>query len=686
MKSKMNKFFHNRFFDQPINISIITSFLIIVLIQVYFKNSEWIKDHLYKLYCFVNGSTLLVEIISAVISFMPIIISLLIKRCSALRKSKSIFSGKTEKNSTFLGLLTQEMINNENDLKMLDRQEQCENIIKHIESVQRKTKALNCLFLTGSSGSGKSILLNNFLKNMLEEKSEQCIIINKDYNEYEKIRKDIGDNSIIIMGQFEESLDNPKIYKCINEIISDSASPLFFIFSFPQEYFDRIHLLLTTDVGNSGLINSSTYFMCNDNHDIEQLLDIVNSYVGRGEEINECFGKCVNCLKKNGKLTDLIGLYKKEGIFLCSILAKIKLGISPLVEFSILSYIYEIYNDEINKNLEYYILDTDNVIDLYLDKWVNKFPNPETAQIILYLLSDRNIYIESDLKCVTFEPDYYFKKDSKCKLNMIDAMNSNSLICLNEKFSGSEFGVYVVHDYVGIKINDYCFKRLSHEIRQNIDYYRKIISQNRRGRMHVAESKEKIEILKRYNTNFYGNLNKCFLNLCIFIIIITSIVLTYFKGSQEATKSEYALTIMTTFNCLLSTYYIYNLLMRFFRVLNIRQFLLVAIMGTISVVSCFVVPRIWGISLGIEVVTLGLCLFFLKNKTVNMAQKEFARRGLLYVVLGILVISLGVAYTMHPSLIYHVFFIMYIFMCNWSHIKYHYMISSIGIANTIKTE
>ena len=301
-------------------------------------------------------------------------------------------------------------------------------------------------------------------------------------------------------------------------------------------------------------------------------------------------------------------------------------------------------------------------------------------------MSDRNIYIESDLKCVTFEPDYYFKKDSKCKLNMIDAMNSNSLICLNEKFSGSEFGVYVVHDYVGIKINDYCFKRLSHEIRQNIDYYRKIISQNRRGRMHVAESKEKIEILKRYNTNFYGNLNKCFLNLCIFIIIITSIVLTYFKGSQEATKSEYALTIMTTFNCLLSTYYIYNLLMRFFRVLNIRQFLLVAIMGTISVVSCFVVPRIWGISLGIEVVTLGLCLFFLKNKTVNMAQKEFARRGLLYVVLGILVISLGVAYTMHPSLIYHVFFIMYIFMCNWSHIKYHYMISSIGIANTIKTE
>ena len=29
MKSKMNKFFHNRFFDQPINISIITSFLLL---------------------------------------------------------------------------------------------------------------------------------------------------------------------------------------------------------------------------------------------------------------------------------------------------------------------------------------------------------------------------------------------------------------------------------------------------------------------------------------------------------------------------------------------------------------------------------------------------------------------------------------------------------------------------------
>lgn len=267
---------------------------------------------------------------------------------------------------------------------------------------------------------------------------------------------------------------------------------------------------------------------------------------------------------------------------------------------------------------------------------------------------------------------------------MIAAMNSNSLICVNENFSGFEFGVYAVHDYVGVKINDYCFKRLSHEIRQNIDHYRKIMSQNRIGRMHPAESREKRELLRRYNTNFCGNKNKWFVNFCTFIIMIVSIVLTYFNGSQGKTENEYALTIMTAFNCLFSSYYIYNLLIQFFRVLDMKQFLLVALMGTISVVSCFTIPRIWGISLGIEVVSLGLCLFCLKNKTVNMAQKEFARRGLLYGVLGVLVISLGIAYAMRPSLLYHVFFIMYVFMCNWSHIKYHYMISSIGVVNTIE--
>lgn len=698
MKTKLNKFFHSRFFDQPINISIITSFLIIVLMQTYFKNSEWIKENFYKLYHFVNESNLLIEIIGAIIPFVPIIISLLIKKCSALSNNKSIFSGRTEETRTFPGLITQEMIDNkkvtlnhcQNKPIMLDRQKQCANIIKHIKSVERKEKTLNCLFLTGSSGSGKSILLNNFLKDILEKSNEKCIIINKDYNEYEKIYQDIKDNSIIIMDQFEDSLDNPKIYRYIKKIISESQTPLFFIFSFPQEYFDRIHLSLTTVIEsneyNPGLINSSTYFMRNDDHDIKQLLHLVNTFVGRGQDVEECFKKCVSSLKENNNLNAVINseAYKQSTIFLCSILAKIKLGISPLVEFSIISYIYEIYKDEINKNLEYYILDTDNVIDLYLDKWVNKFPNPETAQIILYLLSDRNIYIESDLKCVTFEPDYYFNNDSKCKLNMIAAMNSNSLICVNENFSDFEFGIYAVHDYVGVKINDYCFKRLSHEIRQNIDHYRKIMSQNRIGRMHVAESREKRELLRRYNTNFCGSKNKWFVNFCIFIIMIASIVLTYFNGSQGKTENEYTLTIMTAFNCLFSTYYIYNLLIQFFRVLNMKQFLLIALMGTISVVSCFAIPRIWGISLGIEVVTLGLCLFCLKNKTVNMAQKEFARRGLLYVVLGVLVISLGIAYAMHPSLLYHVFFIMYVFMCNWSHIKYHYMISSIGVVNTIE--
>lgn len=179
MKSKLSKFFHNRFFHQPINISIITSFLIIVIMQIYFKNSEWIKEHFYNLYCLVNDSHLLVEIIGSVIPFMPIIISLLIKKCSALSKSESIFSGSTEETRIFPGLITQEMIDNkkvtlsqyQNKPIMLDRQKQRENIIKHIKSVECKEKALNCLFLTGSSGSGKSILLNNFLKDILEKKS-----------------------------------------------------------------------------------------------------------------------------------------------------------------------------------------------------------------------------------------------------------------------------------------------------------------------------------------------------------------------------------------------------------------------------------------------------------------------------------------------------------------------------------
>ena len=378
--------------------------------------------------------------------------------------------------------------------------------------------------------------------------------------------------------------------------------------------------------------------------------------------------KCVYLLKEYNTFHEIFNYekYHQSTIFLCSILAKIKLGISPLVEFSIISYIYALYHDEINKDLKKYILNTDYVIDLYLDKWVNKFPNPETAQIILYLISDRNVYIESDLKCVTFEPNYYFKKDSNCKFNIIMAMNSNCFICVKDNFIGYDFGVYSVHDYAGLKINEYCFKRLSNEIRQNIDHYRKIMSQNKQGRTGVAESKEKLKLLKRYNNNFYNTKNKIFINSCTFIIMIASIFISCYYGINNKSEKEYTLTILTAFNCLFSTYYIYNSIMQFFRVLNLKQYLLVTLIGTISVILCFITPKFWGISLGIEVVTLGVFLFCLKNKTVNMAQKEFLRRGRLFVVLGILIISLGVAYAIHPNILYHVFFIMYVTMCNWT--------------------
>lgn len=698
MKSRLSKFFHNRFLDQPINISIIISFLIIVFIQIYLKNSEWIEDHFYKLYQLVNNSNFLLEIIG--IPFIPSIISLIMKKFSRWAKSKPIFSGEIDETRFFPGLITQEMIDNkkvvlsqsQNKDKpiMLDRQKQCENIIKHIELLERKEKTLNCLFLTGSSGSGKSILINNFLKDKLERNNEKCIIINKDYNEYKQIYDTIkNEYSIIIMDQFEDSLSNPKIYKYISKLVNELHKPLLFIFSFPQEFFSRIHIALTkvfdSNEYNPCLINSSTYFIRNDDHDIEQLISLVNSFVGKGEDVEECLKKCVSSLKENNNFNSVINsrMHKQSTIFLCSILAKIKIGISPLVEFSIISYIYELYQNTINKNLENYILHTDYVIDLYLDNWVNKFPNPETAQIILYLLSDRNVYIESDLKCVTFEPDYYFKKDNNYELNIIMAMNSNSFIYVEENFTDFEFGVYSVHDYAGLKINDYCFKRLSNEIRQNVDHYRKIMSQNRQGRTGVAESEEKLKILKRYNNNFYNKKNKLFVNVCIFIIMITSIFISCYHGINIKSEKEYSLTILTAFNCLFSTYYIYNSIMQFFRVLNLKQYLLVTLIGTISVVLCFITPNIWGISLGIEVVTLGVFLFCLKNKTVNMAQKEFARRGTLYVVLGILIISLGVAYAIHPSILYHVFFIMYVLMCNWTHIQYNYMISNIGMINII---
>lgn len=709
MSSRLKDHLHFRFLDKKINLILIISFIIIILLQFYFYYSDWIQTHFYNFSKFIKDNNTIISLFISIIPISSIILSLF--PYNKDKKNTPIFNGQIEKTTIFAGLVTQNKIENEevilvknrpcdqNDFEkkpmIIDRKTQCENIQQHIISLQNKAKEkkLNCLFLTGSSGSGKSILIKNFLYKKLE-KSYKCHLIKNNYHDDDIIYRTLFNKyDIIIMDQFEESLDNEQIYKCIKKLVMNSNKPILFIFAFPKDFFDKIHLKIINTFSNGNydtdIINSTTYFLQYDKHDISQLKILINSFVGSGCDILACLNDCKETFRRSQNFSSVVDYskYPLTAIFLCSILTRVELGTSPLVEFSILSYIYELFSEEINLNLKEYINNTDKVIELYLNNWVNKFPNKETAKIILYLLSDQKIYDTNDLKFVTFENENCFNDNLEYYLNITKAIKSNTFIRIINTYNGFKKGATTIHDYAGIKINEYCFKNLSNEIRQNVDNYRKSMSYNPKYKIANAESKNKQIIERRYE-NFHNKNNKRIINILTIILMTASIFVSIYKG-YNAEGNENILYICLSLDCFFATFYAYNIVFNFFRILPLYYYLPVSIIGIVCVILCFVFPSCWGIFLGLEVFVIGVSLFCLRKTTIDNAKNNFVSKGFLYMFLGICIIILGIVYLIYNNenlvfyLIFHIFFVMYSLTCDWMHINYRFMINKIGLANTI---
>lgn len=104
-----------------------------------------------------------------------------------------------------------------------------------------KKRSLNCLYLTGASGAGKSIFLENFLKEKF--KDEQMLYFNEYDIACDLIFQEVKGKQpeYVIMDQFEKGLENKDIYVYIRKMIEECSNEIIFIFSFPQEFFDQIY-------------------------------------------------------------------------------------------------------------------------------------------------------------------------------------------------------------------------------------------------------------------------------------------------------------------------------------------------------------------------------------------------------------------------------------------------------------
>lgn len=705
MNKKVKRKISDCFLNQTINIFLITVFVIIAVIQLYQMNIDFVITNFNTFYEFIKSNDFLIDIILFMIPIIVSIINFLIKKFNNKTNAHMLFK-ENKKTYTFPGIVTNKMIkknkvifikdlqidSKHNKPLILDRYQQCKNLALEIENLSKKIEPhkLNCLFLTGMSGSGKSILLNNFLP---KELNTSVTLIHDNYNDgnliYNKIME--KQNQIIIMDQFENSLSYQSFYSYIKKIVNDIEKPIIFIFSFPQDFLYLIHKNLTElfnkDIKeNPNFINSSIYFISNDDYDINQLKILINRFTQEDyQNINNCLEECKKKALSNSSFKSIVKeeLYSPSLIFLCSILSRIEVGISPLVEFSILSYIYEIFEQEISANLTKYIDNIDNVIDLYLNNWVSQFPHPETGKMILYLLSDRKIYTIDDFKFITFEPPEYFTNTKNNKFNIIEVICNNTFLSIKKNYNGFNKGFSSIHDYIGLKLNEYCFRNLSNELRQNVDYYRKIMTKSLDNKRPTAFSNEKNEIQNRYN-RFYKKQTKYFINIFIILMAITTLLINFnLYNVYTYIKDDY-IYLWLSIGCCVSVYYVYNTIMQSTSILPYKHYVVMLITGAVIVPLCYIYPNLYGIFMGIEVVIIGATQFCINFKTVYEAKEHFTHTGILYIVFGITIIVFGFLYIFYPNISFHLFFITYVLGANYGHIKYSYTINRIGKINTIR--
>lgn len=706
MFDKVKKGFYRHFFNNKFNCALLCTFIFIILIRLFFMYSNFIIDKLDNVFSTINGNELLMWIVTSFIPFVPVIFTFITSKIkSKNEKASQVLSSLKNKSRIFPNLIDIEKADRDifsikknecrcdeikdNEFIKLDRKNQCKNIIRFAEAIKSKKHKLNCLYLIGMNGSGKSTLLTFFLEEHFKKK---CAIIYDKYYEsdfiYDKLIS--GDYSVIIMDKFEQSFNNPGIYECIKKLVENSKKKLLFIFSFSQEYFENIHMKLnktfrkdTTDIHS---INFNTYFLQNDKHDIDQLKKIVVRFLGEEGNINECLRDCRTSFLKSRSFIPVIQnqSYSPSTVFLCSILSKIELGQSLLVEFSVMTNIYELFHEEIDSHIESYIDDTSKIIDLYLSSWLNQYFYPDTMMAILYLLSDKKNYTLDDIKYVSFEfeedeiPDMEESQTAKVKIldRIITMLSENAFIKVKGD-NGFNMTFSLAHDYLSAKIKEFCFKNLAIEIQQGVDNYRRIASDEQKY-------KDKKNKIKRRHENFQNKACRVFLNVIITIIIISTFLFTFLNKNKDDLEKNVTYMLLSI-NCLLSTHYIYNIVFYFFRMLDFLDYAFLVIYGFIFIELCFFYPILWGVFLGMGVVSLGVCVLFACKKVTNVAKKFLKHKGIAYVSFGIIIIAYGFLYyydiiSSIPTLI---LFVIYVGFSNVTHVKHEYMSRMINMANCI---
>lgn len=509
------------------------------------------------------------------------------------------------------------------------------------------------IVLTGESGSGKSVLLSNI---------KEAYYKNNDYflNWGDEVCRQ--KNRIIILDQFERALKLSNLKSNINKISSVRKKIIIGIKK--ENLYDILKQFRYSKY-------ISIFYLDYDESDKGKILSMCERTAGR------------NVIEFKNLL-----FYKK-------LQKRIEDNSIPLI---LVSLIWKIIGKENISNLDNKLKESDGSFDnmaiTYLeDEMVRKLSYQEIAYPILYLLS-RDSRFEykcgiNDFKNITFADEKKIKETiDELKTIGLVIENVGKKIYRNEQSTKYE----IVHEFYAHKIMTLCTKKISTEIRGNIENYQETYQKKRFEDEEIVDS--------QYYRNLYCiNRRKIvdkMLQILLLVLILENVICWLLKPydldyirfnvigfNLECFTTNYFILIFLNIAIGLSMYYIYNYYCRFMIVFE-RRFIVVPLVGGVVSILAIAFNYIWAFFLGLEIFFVGINMNFISKRARESEKLFFNKRMMTFCAIGIMTMILGLSYNTYTKgsnilkIPLFLLYIGYMLMGVWGHINHNYILMILG--------
>ena len=520
--------------------------------------------------------------------------------------------------------------------------------IKRNDDVESLLAREGFIFVTGSSGVGKSVLLGQ-VKDYLEKKEKTVSEISEYYGLTED---DLQGSQYIILDQFERILwmsDNR--IKEIRNLILKLCKTKKIIISFRKDYAIDIYELFSEE----GTIPS--YF-------------VVKNTPGVLQGIRAFFEKLTQSEKSEAELAEWIVQDASQN--------KV-----TMIQIENLSKGYREYGKE--KMVEMWRSaqkDYDRLMSLLWSEDIKKLSNFQSAYEILYFLSldskQQFSYSFQDFQSITFLPDRQL-------LEVVNFLEEEKWIQMtgNKGLSSMDSvgnGKYIMaHDYYRDNFNKMISEILDPQIRKNIDYYFRNCLSPRLNDGRIPASSKIHDACRK----FISIDSRRYVNIMLYLLLMVYGAISTFAVREitaDSTKVRFALMNIAVGGSVIYAYNYYYHFLSFFG----KRYIYVPVVGMLLCPAIYFFPQYWGIVLGFEVLTVGIAVFQICFHCRNQEKSFFRTKGIIYSIIGIVIIFFGWVSSLFikdnpfSDLPFFILYIVYIFMAVKGHINMVNLHSLVG--------